>query len=227
MSETKTTVFNLVILDESGSMDSCVKSTISGCNETVNVAKQLQANNPDTQRVLLSIYAFQSDGNRPSRYIYKNIPVAEAGHISDKDYEPWGCTPLFDAVGSTLSELKTIAATHEDSTGIVTIITDGLENSSMHYDLHKVVMLIDQLKEIGWTFNFIGANIDVDMISRSLHIDNKLAFDSHEEGTAVMFSNFSQNWMAYEQERMDQETCMAQEDRVAYRKNRSDSFFNH
>ena len=60
MSETKTTVFNLIILDESGSMGSCVNSTISGCNETINVAKQLQANNPDTQRVLMSIYAFQA-----------------------------------------------------------------------------------------------------------------------------------------------------------------------
>lgn len=225
MSETKTTVFNLIILDESGSMSSCVNSTISGCNETINVAKQLQVNNPDTQRVLMSIYAFQSNGPVPSRYLCKNIPVADVKHITGQDYQPYGCTPLFDAVGSTLVELQAIAATHQDATGIVTIITDGMENSSTHYDLQKVVKLIDQLKELGWTFNFIGANIDVDMMSRQLHIDNKMAFTSDEHGSRRMWSDFSRNMMEYETERMNAECCMAEEERVEYRKGRSSGFF--
>lgn len=225
MSETKTTVFNLIILDESGSMGSCVNSTISGCNETINVAKQLQANNPETQRVLMSIYAFQSSGSVPSRYLCKNIPVVDARHITRQDYRPNGCTPLLDAVGSTLVELKAIAATHEDATGIVTIITDGLENSSTHYDLEMVTRLIDQMKEMGWTFNFIGANIDVDMMSNSLHIDNKMAFSSDEQGTQDMFCEFSRNMMDYEMERMNTENSMSREDRVEYRKGRSKDFF--
>lgn len=225
MSETKTTVFNLIILDESGSMGSCVNSTISGCNETINVAKQLQANNPDTQRVLMSIYAFQANGPVPSRYLCKNIPVADARHITNQDYKPYGCTPLFDAVGSTLVELKAIAATHEDATGIVTIITDGLENASTHYDLEKVVRLIDQMKEMGWTFNFIGANIDVDMMSNRLHIDNKMAFSSDEEGTGKMFDDLGCCMMAYESERMSQEANMSQDERLAFRKKHSKGFF--
>lgn len=224
MSGIKTTVFNLIILDESGSMSSCVKSTISGCNETINVAKQLQAANPDTQRVLMSVYAFQS-GSVPSRYLCKNIPVADARHITGRDYRSGGCTPLLDAVGSTLSELSAVAATHEDATGIVTIITDGLENSSTHYDLRKVVSLIDRLKEMGWTFNFIGANIDVDMMSRKLHIDNKMAFSSDESGTEEMFADFNANMMAYESQRMDQEFAMPMEERMAYRKKRNSKFF--
>lgn len=227
MSESKTTVFNLIILDESGSMDSCVNSTISGCNETINVAKQLQAANHDTQRVLMSIYAFQSDGPVRSRYLCKNIPVDKVKHITGKDYSPYGCTPLFDAVGSTLAELEAIAATHEDATGIVTIITDGMENSSRHYDLDKVVRLIDRLKELGWTFNFIGANIDVDMMSDRLHIHNRMAFSSDEEGTEEMFKDFSKCMQDYEQERMACERGMSREDRIAYRNRRSDSFFKH
>lgn len=226
MSESKTTVFNLIILDESGSMSSCVNATISGCNETIGVAKQLQKDNPDTQRVLMSVYAFQSGGSLKSRYLCKNVPVADARQVTDKDYIPNGCTPLLDAVGSTLVELKAIAATHEDATGIVTIITDGMENSSTHYDWEKVVRLIDQLKEIGWTFNFIGANIDVEMISRRMHIDNKMAFHSDEEGTKKMFANFSSDMMAYETARMSEEACMSQAEKMSYRKSRSDKFFN-
>lgn len=224
MSATKTTVFNLIILDESGSMCRCVNSTISGCNETINVAKQLQTRNPDTQHVLISIYAFQSGGT-PSRYLCKNIPVADARHITHNDYEPGGCTPLFDAVGSTLAELKAVAATHEDATGIVTIITDGMENSSTHYTMEKVVRLIDSLKEMGWTFNFIGANIDVESMSRKMHIDNKMSFSSDEEGTRKMFRSYSKVLMDYEEERMQSEACMPQEERMAYRKQRSSGFF--
>lgn len=225
MSETKTTVFNLIILDESGSMCSCDKATISGCNETISVAKNLQAKNPDTQRVLLSVYAFNSGGNQPSRYIYKNVRVADASNITDKQYQPSGCTPLLDAVGSTLSELKAVSETHEDCTGIVTIITDGMENTSTHYDIHKVVRLIDGLKEMGWTFNFIGANIDVDMISSQMHIDNKMVFTSDEKGTREMFQEYNANMDAFESERMNVESNMCPSERKAYRKSRNSSFF--
>ena len=35
----KTTVFNLIILDESGSMTQMTNHTISGCNETLNIIR--------------------------------------------------------------------------------------------------------------------------------------------------------------------------------------------
>ena len=72
---TKTTVFNLIILDESGSMDSLTNATISGCNETLSVIRAAQQQVGDRQRHLVSIYAFQS-GAVPSRYIIKNAPIA-------------------------------------------------------------------------------------------------------------------------------------------------------
>lgn len=160
----KTTVFNLVILDESGSMSSLKKMTIDGCNETLNVVRKLQKENADTQRCLVSIYAFQGDGSLPSRYICKNVPADKVNDVTPADYQPEGMTPLLDAVGSTLVDLKAIASTHEDATASVTIITDGYENASKEYTYHDVSKLISQLKELGWNFNFIGANIDVDKV---------------------------------------------------------------
>lgn len=221
----KTTVFNLIILDESGSMSSCTRSTISGCNETINVARTLQNNNPDTQRVLMSIYAFQSDSKIQSRYICKNIPVTNVTDVTNKDYRPWGCTPLYDAVGATLTDVMAVAATHEDATGIVTIITDGMENSSTHYDLKQVARLIDRLKEMGWTINFIGANIDVEATANELHIDNAMAFQSSEEGTYDMFDKFSKTMAEYENSRICEEAALSHEARMAYRKKRNKSFF--
>lgn len=222
----KTSVFNLIILDESGSMSSCEKATISGCNETLNVARQLQAKHTDSIRSFTSIYAFQSDGPVPSRYLCKNASTADVKNITDKDYQPYGCTPLLDAIGSTLVDLKAVASTHVDPSVTVTIITDGYENSSRQYTWQNVHQLISQLKELGWTFNFIGANIDVEEMGNKLNIDNRMAFSSDEEGTRQMFANYNERAMEFEEERiMAEHPDMAFEEKVAYRKKHARRFF--
>ena len=163
----KTKIFNLIILDESGSMD-CVKTqTISGCNETINTVIAAQKRYADTQEHTVSIYAFQSAGERPSRYIMKNVPATEIQPISDADYCPDGLTPLNDAVGATLVDLKSYTSGFPLAIGSVTIITDGYENSSRHYSRAQVASMIDELKAKGWNFNFIGANIDVSSTAAS------------------------------------------------------------
>ena len=68
--ETKVTtseIYNLIILDESGSMSCVWEQTISGCNETINTIKAAQNKFAENQKHFVSIYAFQSAGNRPSR----------------------------------------------------------------------------------------------------------------------------------------------------------------
>lgn len=45
----KTTIFNLIILDESGSMDCICKQTIMGCNEVINTVKMAQKEHGDAQ----------------------------------------------------------------------------------------------------------------------------------------------------------------------------------
>ena len=222
----KTTVFNLIVLDESGSMSHLSEQTISGCNETINVAKSQADKNADVFRSLMSVYAFQDGGPVRSRYIMKNEDAVSARHISAEDYRPWGNTPLLDAVGSTLTELKTVASTHEDATGVITIITDGMENSSTRYSWQDVAALISQFKEMGWTVNLIGANIDVDEMAKRMNIDNRMAFQPTKAGSAAMWGAFSASTGA----NMD---CYAQEsrcmedvaDRIASRKSRSKGFF--
>ena len=187
----KTTVFNLIVLDESGSMRFLTEQTISGCNETINVAKSQAEKNADVFRSLMSVYAFQGGGPVTSRYIIKNENAMEARHISAEDYRPWGNTPLLDAVGSTLTELKTVAATHEDATGVITIITDGMENSSTQYSFKEVSALISQFKEMGWTVNLIGANIDVEAMGKRMNIDNRMSFKATNEGVKDMWDEYS------------------------------------
>lgn len=224
----KTTVFNLIVLDESGSMSHLTEQTISGCNETINVAKTQAEKNADVFRSLMSVYAFQDGGPVKSRYIMKNEDAIKARHISGEDYRPWGSTPLLDAVGSTLTELKTVAATHEDATGVITIITDGMENSSSHYSWQDVANLISQFKEKGWTVNLIGANIDVDEMGKRMNIDNRMAFQASKVGTENMWNAFSASTSAHMDCYAEESRCLEDvEERIQSRKSRSAGFFRH
>ena len=178
-----TSVYHLIVLDESGSMTCVTQQTISGCNETIQTIRMMQDNNKDTQAHYVSIYLFES-GN--SRYIIHNQPVAEVKDITHRDYCPNGCTPLFDALGFTLTELKEIMGT-PDTLGYVTIITDGEENASRRYFMSQIRNLIDELKKRDVIFSFIGANIDAAEYAKRLNISNSMQFVQDDEGTRAMW----------------------------------------
>lgn len=223
----KTTVFNLIILDESGSMAYLNKQTIAGCNETLNMIRSLEKKHGDTQRNLVSIYLFQSNPEMPSRFVVKNKPIADVKDMTKKVYRPWGGTPLLDAVGMTLIDLMAVAETHEDATGTVTIITDGMENSSTEFSYSQVQALISQLKEKGWTVNLIGANIDVEKVSKSMNISNAMSFEATPDGTAEMFNDFKRCYEAHEENRIAEEAeCYSREEKLKARKRRMTDMFN-
>lgn len=168
-------------------MDCIRKQTIMGCNEVLNTIKVAHNEHAETQSHFVSIYAFQSDG-APSRYLIQNESPDKVKHITENDYQPCGCTPLYDAIGVTVNSLRELVRTHEHAIGSITIITDGMENSSKEYSHKQIADMIKQLKESGWNFNFIGANIDVEKVSRSINIDNALEFEQSCEGTRAMFT---------------------------------------
>ncbi len=223
----KTEIYNLIILDESGSMSGVRMQTISGCNETINTIRSSQEEYKDSQTHYVSIYAFQDRGRRPSRYLIKNAPIEKVEHINKDSYEPWGNTPLYDAVGSTLVDLNAVVNEKKFAIGSVTIITDGYENSSCHYTREKVAKMIDSLKEIGWNFNFIGANIDVEKVSASLNIENSLAFSQDDEGTKDMFLRHSLGKRRYYERISHQMACYStlasKEDELSLRKKLSEA----
>lgn len=198
----KSSIYNLIILDESGSMEDVKKSTISGCNETVNTICAAQKKFAETQEHFVSIYAFQSKGSRSSRYLLKNVPADEVKRISKEDYEPDGCTPLYDAVGATLTDLKSITAENNHAIGSVTIITDGLENDSHRYSGEKIAQMINDLKEMGWNFNFIGSEIDVEEAAQQMNIGNTMSWEHTDLGASAMYEEQGYSRMRY-YERVD------------------------
>lgn len=75
-------------------------------------------------------FSSRHDGN-DVRYIFDDVPVAEIGTVDMEQYVPDGGTPLYDAMGTALARLETQCG--KDDMVLVTIITDGMENSSHEF----------------------------------------------------------------------------------------------
>ncbi len=177
--EEKTKVFNVIILDRSGSMNSIRKAAVEGFNETLAGIKKAQEKFADTQEHFVTLLTFC---DCEKKYVFDKVSVAEARPLTMDDYIPCCCTPLYDAMGLTLTDMRKHVKGLKDSLVVVTIITDGLENASKEYSGHAVKELVDQLKNEGWTFSYMGANQDSVEVAFTLSIRNARNFDYTEDG---------------------------------------------
>ena len=181
--ETEKRVINLIIADESGSMSVIRDTTLAGLNETITTCQKMQEKFP-TMEQRITLITFDSNH---TKVIFDNIPALEAKPLSQKDYVPGAATPLYDAIGQAIT--KTYAQTEKTDNVLVTILTDGEENSSTEFDLKMVKRLIDKQKELGWTFTFIGTDdLDVEGMAHEMGIKSFLSFSRNCESTSKMFS---------------------------------------
>lgn len=178
----KKRVFNLIILDESGSMISIKKQAIDGVNETIQTIREAQKKYED-QEHYLTLVSFNSSSVRT---IYDREDIVKAEEITDRQYQPSCGTPLYDAMGESLTKLKSYVA--DNNAVLVTIITDGYENASREYDGKAIKALVESLKKKGWVFAYIGANQDVESFANKISITNTLSFSASPEGTQAMFA---------------------------------------
>ena len=108
----KTQVYNLIILDKSGSMESIRKEAIDGYNETLGAIRAAQLKHMDTQDHFVSLAAFC---DCEIDMIYDKTPIKDADKLTKKQYESCCCTPLFDAIGKTVKKLKADIKDIEDA----------------------------------------------------------------------------------------------------------------
>lgn len=176
-------IINLIILDASGSMESIYNQALSGVNETIQTIRIAQNDHPELQQSI-TLTSFNS-GKDYLKVKYSVTPINEVNEITKEDYVTCGCTALYDAMGEMISELKR-KITEEDRV-LVTVITDGYENASVHWSGRQIKSLVEELRHEGWTFTYIGANQDVEAVAGSMGIRNTLAFETTEEATKAMF----------------------------------------
>ena len=175
----KTRIFNLIIIDESGSMQSIKKAAIDSVNETIQTIRSAQKKYDD-QEHYVSLVTFNDD----VKTVYECVPVDEVKELTAETYQPDCCTALYDAMGISLNALRKKVA--EDDKVLVTVVTDGYENASKEYSGKAIKALVDELKAKGWVFAYIGANQDVEAVAATISITNVLKFEATDLGTACM-----------------------------------------
>ena len=182
---TKTQVFNVIILDKSGSMESIRTAAIDGFNETLAGIKKAQEKFAETQEHFVTLLTFC---DCEKKYVFDKVPVSDARPLTMDDYQPCCCTPLYDAMGFTLTSMRNHVRKIDDAVVVVTIITDGMENSSKEYSGAAVKKLVEELKQEGWTFTYMGANQDAVEVAFTLSIRNARNFSATVQDTRFVMS---------------------------------------
>ena len=183
-------IYHLIILDESGSMMSIAHEAVGGLNETLESIRSAKRQNPQ-QNHFLTIVSFEGYGIRGVRTLRDRIPIENIENISMSEYHPGSCTPLYDAMGLSINRLQD--SVPDDSTVLVTIITDGMENSSKKYSGRDIKTLVGRQREKGWTFAYIGANQDAVEVAHEMDIRNAMNFRATPEGTTEMAEKLSRS----------------------------------
>lgn len=177
----KTRIFNLLILDESGSMSSIEKQAVDSVNETLQSVRAAQEKYKEEQDHFVSFITFNSSGVKT---VLDRVEALKAEDITPAQFNPACCTPLYDAIGQSVNELKKSVA--ENDKVLVTIITDGYENASREYNQASVKALTEKLGKQGWTFAYISTNQDAMAVSHDLGIKNAMNFEATVCGTVAM-----------------------------------------
>jgi len=168
----KSKLYVSFVLDETGSMAGVAAQTISGFNEYIETLKK----DSSSAAAVFTLTQFNSEH---TAVVYSNVPLSEVKPLSRETYQPNGLTPLYDAIGATIRALDTQIGKTK-ATALVVIQTDGEENHSKEYTRQSIFSLIDEKKNLGWTFVFLGADQDAWLTSQALGIarGNTVSYDS-------------------------------------------------
>jgi hypothetical protein len=147
------TIHVAVILDESGSMESCRQQTIDGFNEYLKGLKKDQDSD-----YIMTLTKFDAHAGDPTcRVVFANSPIWQCPDLTTATFTPRGSTPMYDAIGQTINKIDGKSA----AKFLVVTITDGGENASREFNKDSVKKLIAQKEVLGnWTFVYLGANQD-------------------------------------------------------------------
>ena len=143
-----------LLLDRSYSMISHRTETISAVNAYIDSLKKKYKGS-------FTLVLFNSRGIDKFQSKIKDIPQFTAD-----DYQPWGNTPLFDAIGETMSTM----ATEGYDNVTFAILTDGQENDSKEFTLTAVKTLIETRQKEGWQIVYLGADVDAFLEAEQLGI---------------------------------------------------------
>lgn len=184
-----------MILDRTGSMESIKQDTIGGFNSYIAAQKSLPT--PATFTLV------QFDSQDPFEVIHKFTDIQMVPDLTGQTYMPRASTPLYDAVGRGINDLKAglggLPEALRPKKIVMVIVTDGQENASREFTGAQVRKMIADAKEAGWQFVFLSADESAISDSSSLNIDasNAAFFRKNKAGSSEMWERVANRSVAF------------------------------
>ncbi len=144
-----------ILLDETGSMESCIGATILGFDEFVADQKKQPG------ACYLTLSKFDS-GEIKTPYV--NLPLEAVPGLS---FFPRGGTNLYDVVGDRLTA---IMEKPRPGRTLVVIITDGSDNQSRRFTASTVSTLVAKALNSGISVRYYGAAANAKQVGLSMGI---------------------------------------------------------
>ena len=186
------------IMDRSGSMERIITDSIGGFNSLIEAQKKDSLENGNEVKVSLTIFNSTIDN------IYNFVDINEVKPLTDKVFFATSMTALNDAIGITVDlvgkQLSNLPEEERPEKVLVTVITDGEENSSRKYSNMDIKELVKHQETVyNWTFNFIGANIDSfgESATRGINTNNTANYVATSDGVSNMFKGLSNYTLSY------------------------------
>ncbi len=141
-----------VLLDRSGSMESCRDTTIDAFNSYVT---SLSGQSRSGTRLSLTTF-----DNESTDVVFDTKRINDVPVLTRELFVPRGTTPLFDAVAATVGRIDRVTLLPDERVAFA-ILTDGQENASREMTAESVRrMLVDRQERCNWLVQYLGANQD-------------------------------------------------------------------
>lgn len=176
------------VLDGSGSMTSIINDMIGGFNTFLEDQKKLE------DECTITIAIFSSRGQY--KLLHDNVDIKTVKPLTKTDWYPNGMTALYDAIGTTITNVSLRHAKNESEKPnkvLVNIITDGEENNSIEYNLDAIKALTKEKEKADWVFVYLGANQDSFSVGNSMGFSggNTMNYTASAGGSAFANSSLS------------------------------------
>lgn len=159
----KSPLYAHILLDRSGSMESCRDTAIDAFNEYVMGLRR-----SDTLDARISLTIFDSESIDT---LARAEPARTFLELSRANYVPRASTPLLDAIGHVVADIDQATLRAGEKVGLV-ILTDGFENASKEHTKETIrALLKDRQENKNWLVTFLAADVDAFTEAGAIGID--------------------------------------------------------
>lgn len=136
----------VIVLDESGSMESLKNNMLESMNDLIKEQKQVNGR-PATFTLIKFADNVQT--------IRENEPIEQINLLSNSDYQPNGSTALYDGIGFAINRFR------NERDVLLVVVTDGQENASKTFDKQYVTKKLDEKKKYNnWSYVYLSCDLN-------------------------------------------------------------------